>query len=98
MTDIYEDFGMKPDFIPLDNSFKVVLPNINYKSPEENNSDKQVIEIINFLKKNKKIRRQNIDELLKVSATRSKEILSQLIEANIIEKVGSGRSVYYILK
>ena len=98
MTDIYEDFDMKPDFIPLDNSFKVVLPNINYKSPEENNSDKQIIEIINFLKKNKKIRRQNIDELLKVSATRSKEILSQLIEANIIEKVGSGRSVYYILK
>ncbi len=101
MIDVYKEFDLKPNFITTDNSFKVILPNVNYKpNVFEINTDSLSQEeiIINYLKKNNKIKRDVVEELLNIAPSRAKEILSKMVEETIIIKQGSGRNTYYILK
>ena len=101
MIDVYKEFDLKPNFITTDNSFKVILPNVNYKpNVLEINTDSLSQEeiIINYLKKNNKIKRDVVEELLNIAPSRAKEILSKMVEETIIIKQGSGRNTYYILK
>ena len=91
MLDIYEEFNLKPEFRISNNSFKVILPNVNYKEKEENkdsflNGNDQKEEIIEYLKTNDKIKRETLDKMFNVSSARSKVILSQLIKEKVIEK------------
>ena len=100
MIDIYNQFNLKPSFTVTDNSFKVTLPNINYKQDKsdiitENLSQKE--KIIKYLKQYEKIKRETVDMLLNISSTRSKKILSELIEENVIIKYGTGKNTYYML-
>ena len=53
--------------------------------------------IIVYLKEYGKIKRETVDKLFNVSSARSKVILSELLKEKIIEKVGTGKSTYYIL-
>lgn len=101
MIDVYKEFDLKPEFITTENSFKVILPNVNYSNANENiivNDLSQEEIIINYLKQNHKIKRETVDSLFSVSSARSKKILSGMINKNIILKEGSGKNSYYILK
>ena len=101
MMDIYGEYNLKPKFSITENTFKVILPNINYKKEKKSivvDDMNQKEKIIEYLKEYKKIKRETVDKLFNVSNARSKVILSEMIKENIIEKVGSGRNVYYILK
>lgn len=101
MIDVYKEFNLKPEFITTDNSFKVVLPNVNYKKEKQDISINLLSQkdiIINYLKENDKIKREVVDVLFDISSARSKKILSEMVKGNIIVKKGSGKNTYYILK
>ena len=87
-------------FSNTDNTFRVVLPNVNYKKVKQNIIMDATIQeemIINYMKSYKKVKRQEIDELLNVSATRTKNILSKLLKKEIIERRNIGKNTYYTL-
>ena len=101
MIDVYKEFNLKPEFITTDNSFKVILPNVNYKKEKQDiliNLLSQKDIIINYLKENDKIKREVVDVLFDISSARSKKILSEMVKDNIIVKKGNGKNTYYILK
>ncbi len=103
MIDIYNEFNLKPEFLTTENTFKVILPNVNYK--EENleqdvNTPKELTQkekIINHLNENEKITREIVENILKVSSTRAKNILLEMLDEKTITKLGNGRNVYYVL-
>ena len=101
MIDVYKEFNLKPEFITTDNSFKVILPNVNYKKEKQDISINLLSQkdiIINYLKENDKIKREVVDILFDISSARSKKILSEMVKENIIVKKGNGKNTYYILK
>ncbi len=101
MIDVYKEFNLKPEFITTDNSFKVILPNVNYKKEKQDISINLLSQrdiIINYLKENDKIKREVVDVLFDISSARSKKILSEMVKENIIVKKGNGKNTYYILK
>ena len=99
MLDIYKEFNLKPEFSISDNSFKVILPNVNYKDEDMFTDTKTSKEkVIDYLNEYGKVKRETIDKLFNISSTRSKVILSELLKEKIIEKVGTGKNTYYILK
>lgn len=101
MIDVYKEFNLKPEFITTDNSFKVILPNVNYKPKAHDtliNSLSQKEIIINYLKDNNKIKREVVDTMFNISSARSKKILLEMINENTITKKGTGRNTYYVLK
>ena len=100
MLDIYNEFHLKPEFSISDNSFKVILPNVNYKEETKEiliDDKTQKEKIIDYLKEYGKIKRETVDKLFNVSSARSKVILSELLKEKIIKKVGNGKNTYYIL-
>ncbi len=100
MIDVYKEFNLKPEFITTDNSFKVILPNVNYKNEKQDISINLLSQrdiIINYLKENDKIKREVVDVLFDISFARSKKILSEMVKENIVKK-GNGKNTYYILK
>ena len=98
MLDIYNEFNLKPEFSISDNSFKVILPNVNYKDEDIFTNTKTSQEkVIDYLNEYGKVKRETIDNLFNISSTRSKVILSELLKEKIIEKVGTGKNTYYIL-
>ena len=98
MIDIYNQYGLKPTFSVTDNAFKVTLPNINYKQDKVVDDLTQKEKIIKYLEQYGKIKRDTVDMLFNISQTRSKVILSEMIEENMIVKEGSGKNTYYVLK
>ena len=101
MIDIYNEFNLKPEFSISDNTFKVILPNVNYKEDNNNISKSEKTQkekIVDYLKEYDVLKRETIDKLFNVSSSRSKAILSELIKEDIIEKIDAGKNTYYVLK
>ena len=101
MINIYNQFNLKPSFSITDNAFKVTLPNINYKEEKQTyviDDLTQKEKIIKYLEQYGKIKRETVDILFNVSSTRSKIILSEMINEKLIKKEGSGKNTYYVLK
>lgn len=99
----YEEYNKKPVLKNNDNSFKVILYNTNYVYADEEKTN-EVVDlsqedlIVQYLKKNGTINRLIVEQLLDISKSRSKEILSKMVENRIIKSDGIGRNTYYTLR
>lgn len=97
----YENYKKKPVFVDTDNAFKVALYNVNYNEnnrkvlPSTLTQEEQIIE---YLNKNNKINRLMVEQLLEVSKTRANDILNKMIENNVINQIGNGKNIFYVLK
>ena len=100
---ILEEYKGKgtPTFHPGQNSFVVVLPNMNVKPTETKReltkeliTEKQVLGL--FVDK-EMISRKDIEELLNCSGFPARKVLTSLLEKNKIQVVGKGRSTRYVL-
>lgn len=107
IMDSYNEFDKKPLFDATENTFSIILPNMNYKEVIDNYvNDNNIIfhslsqedMIVQFLKKYNKINRNETEKLLNVSKTRAYKILDAMIDNNIINKEDNGKNTYYILK
>lgn len=92
---------MKPTFEAYNASFKVILPNINYK---EETKDAEIKEnflkkkkVIRYLEENEKITRQEVELLLNIANTRAKKIINDLLNERVILRQRTGKNIYYIL-
>ena len=97
----YNDYNKKPIFVDTDNAFNVTLYNVNYMENNEKllpSNLTQEEKIIEYLKKNNKINRNIVEQLLEVSSTRAKNILNSMCEKKSILMVGSGKNTIYVLK
>lgn len=74
---------------------------MNYKEIEKEklpSSLSQEEKIIEYLKINNKKNRNVVEKLLDISSTRSKTIIKNMINTNIIKSIGNGKNIYYVLK
>jgi len=102
IMDSYERYDKKPIFDATENTFSIILPNINYIENDKSkllplNLTQEEI-IINYISQYSKINRNDTEKLLNVSKTRAYEILNLMLEKNLIKKEGTGKNTYYMLK
>jgi len=100
---IIEEYKGKgtPRFNPEQNSFVVVLPNMNVKpSQVENQITKEMItekQVLGLFEDKEMISRKDVEELLNCSGFPARKVLTALLEQSKIQAVGKGRSTRYIL-
>lgn len=97
----YENYSQKPIFLSTENTFKVILYNVNYKENKNLNLPSNLSQeeiIIEYLKNNDKINRVIVEKLLNISNTRAKTIIKKMINNNVIKSMDTGKNTYYVLK
>ena len=97
----YDNYNKKPIFVDTDNAFNVTLYNVNYVENHEKTLPSNLTQeekIVEYLKKNKKINRNIVEQLLDISSTRAKNILNNMCKNKLIVRVGSGKNIIYVLK
>lgn len=94
----YVDEKNKPIIEISENVFKIILPNRNYIDNNNNMSLSKEDYIINYLKLNKSIKREDVENILNLSKSGARKIINKMIEKNIIEQNGIGKNIYYVLK
>lgn len=97
----YKEFEKKPIFVDTDNAFNVTLYNVNYVENNEKilpSNLTQEEKIIEYIRKNEKINRNIVEQLLDVSTSRAKIILNNMCEKELIKMIGSGKNIIYVLK
>ncbi len=94
----YNDFNLKPIIELSENIFKIILPNRNYVQKIYDNNKSQKDIIIEYIKENNKITRIEVEKILGVGNTGSKQIINKLLTEDILLKKGTGKNTYYVLK
>lgn len=93
----YEGQRKQPVFECAPNSFKVVLYKIEYRFntlPSES-SDREAA-VYKFVAENGKIVRKDVEKLLGVSPATATRILTKMVEAGKLKRVGDARNIKYI--
>lgn len=96
----YQDSKLKPIIELSENVFKITLPNLNYTESNKNEFNNMTQEeiITKYVKEKTKITRLEVEKLLNIGNTRSKQIINKLLEDHILIKKGTGKNTYYVLK
>ena len=96
----YQDSKLKPIIELSENVFKITLPNLNYTESNKNEFNNMTQEeiITKYVKEKTKITRLEVEKLLDIGNTRSKQIINKLLEDHILIKKGTGKNTYYVLK
>jgi len=91
----YKEYSVKPEFEITDNSVRVILPNVLYK--------KRIIlqekekEIVNLLNENEFLAAKDISLALGIKKTQTSKYLNNLITKGMVNRIGSGRNIKYML-
>ena len=93
----YKTYDLKPEIIVTDNAFKIILPNVN--SHSQNNEFISEQKAVYIIKNNPAgIKRSQIQETLNMSLSSCTRLLNSLIDNNIIYKQGNGKNTVYRYK
>ena len=96
----YKEYGMKPIFKTEQGAFLVILPNIHTqidKKEEKVSLTDGQGKIIKILSDGEKTRKE-LENILGLSQTRVINLLKELQELNLIDRVKNGRNVSYKIK
>ena len=97
----YEGTGMTPRIETSDNTFKIILPNLNYVSVPEKaiqaNAGKASIEekTLDFAKKKGGITRKELQIFLNISQSSCGRILKKMVESGMLIQEGRGKNTAY---
>ncbi len=100
---LYADHPVKPRIETTTNTFKIVLPNMNYAvslpSPGKTNCEitEQMKTIIDYIEKNGSINDEQIEALLNIKKTRAYVLTAQMKEMLLIKSSGRGKTKVYSL-
>ena len=96
----YQGSKLKPIIELSENVFKITLPNLNYTESNKNEFNNMTQEeiITKYVKEKSKITRLEVEKLLDIGNTRSKQIINKLLDDHILVKKGAGKNTYYVLK
>lgn len=104
---LYKNCGRKPEISVTNNSFRMVLPNMNesqkiseIKVPNTNEAvsikiSKQMQTVLEYLSEFEEATQEDIQELLDVKRTRAYVIMKELTEAGLTETTGRGKTKKY---
>ncbi|MDD5801358.1 MAG: putative DNA binding domain-containing protein [Solobacterium sp.] len=102
--DAYELSGCEPEIITTNNSFKIILPNINYKqnnnlyisSPEMIYCDENIL--LKYLNDNQSITRKEVETLMGLSQSSAGRILKKMVDEGKLIQFGGSRNIKYMLR
>lgn len=102
--DAYELSGCEPEIITTNNSFKIILPNLNYKqnnnlyisSPEMIYCDENIL--LKYLNDNQSITRKEVETLMGLSQSSAGRILKKMVDEGKLIQFGGSRNIKYILR
>ncbi|WP_195421337.1 DUF977 family protein [Faecalicatena contorta] len=98
----YQGTGKIPQIETTDNAFKIVLPNLNADAAPNPNlqntsKDKNTEQIIQLIKAQGAVTRQDVETLLNVSQTTTGRYLKQMLQNGLLLREGKGKNTKYIL-
>ncbi|MCI7156954.1 MAG: putative DNA binding domain-containing protein [Solobacterium sp.] len=102
--DAYELSGCEPEIITTNNSFKIILPNINYKqnnnlyisSPEMKYCDENIL--LKYLNDNQSITRKEVETLMGLSQSSAGRILKKMVDEGKLIQFGGSKNIKYMLR
>lgn len=109
--DLYRNSDPKPEIAVSENTFRITLPNMNFRSENgengsgvsENTSDSktykvtaQMREVMNYLSQYEAITDDELMELLNLKRTRAYIVANQLADMGLIDIIGRGKDKKYI--
>lgn len=102
--DAYELSGCEPEIITTNNSFKIILPNLNYKqnnnlyisSPEMKYCNENIL--LKYLNDNQSITRKEVETLMGLSQSSAGRILKKMVDEGKLIQFGGSRNIKYILR
>lgn len=91
----YKNNFIKPEIIVSDNAFKIILPNMNYRSesPEMTGSYEDMV--MKLLSEQGTVTRKETEALLNVSQATAARVLKKMSESGLIMAVGKGKNLKY---
>jgi ATP-dependent DNA helicase RecG len=92
----YKGLAEQPKFENVEGAFRVILPNIH--AQELSIEDKKYLPIIKLFENQNEITRNDVENVLGVGTTHAINMLKEMLEKELIEKVGSGRLTRYVVK
>jgi Predicted transcriptional regulator containing an HTH domain and an uncharacterized domain shared with the mammalian protein Schlafen len=92
----YKGLPVQPKFENVEGAFRVVLPNTHAR--ELNEEDEKYLPILRLFEKQKEIIRSDVEEALGVGTTQAINMLKEMLEKELIKKVGNGRLTRYVVK
>ncbi|MGN1433770.1 MAG: RNA-binding domain-containing protein [Ruminococcus sp.] len=97
---LYSKCTAQPRIEVTSNTFKIVLPNMNYQLPVYQNNNiltEQMKKVMNFAKENGEVTETDIQSLLNVKRTRAYEIAKSLCDKGLLRVYGRGINKKYLL-
>ncbi|RDU22972.1 RNA-binding domain-containing protein [Anaerosacchariphilus polymeriproducens] len=92
----YKGLPVQPEFENVEGAFRVVLPNIHAKNLSL--EDEKYLPILKLFEKKKEITRSDVEEILGIGTTHAINMLKEMLDKNLISKVGNGRLTRYVSK
>lgn len=97
---LYSKCNAQPRIEVTSNTFKIVLPNMNYQLPVYQNDNiltEQMKKVMNFAKENGEVTEADIQSVLNVKRTRAYEIAKSLSDMGLLRVCGRGANKKYLL-
>lgn len=95
VSSYYLNIGLSITIEALPSSFIVKLPRITTATQKTDDENKIIID---YLNKNGEITRKKAEELIKKEKTMTATLLNNMVDNNILLKIGNGPSTKYVLK
>ncbi|MGL4362892.1 MAG: RNA-binding domain-containing protein [Cellulosilyticaceae bacterium] len=92
----YKGLLVQPKFENVEGAFRVTLPNIH--AQDTHIEDEKYLPILKLFKKQKEITRSDVEEILGIGTTHAINILKEMLDQDLLTKVGGGRQTRYVIK
>ena len=92
----YRGLPVQPKFENVEGAFRVVLPNIHALALSA--EDEKYLPILRLFEKQKEITRSDVENALGIGTTYAINMLKEMLDKDLISKVGNGRLTRYVAK
>lgn len=92
----YKGLPVQPKFENVEGAFRVILPNTHVL--EISAEEEKYLPVLRLFEKQKEIIRADVEEVLGVGTTYAINILKEMLDKELIKKVGNGKLTRYVLK
>ena len=92
----YKCLHVQPKFENVEGAFRVVLPNIH--AQELSIEDEKYLPIHRLFENQKEITRSDVEEALGIGTTHAINLLKEMLDKDLISKVGNGRLTRYVAR
>lgn len=107
--DTYRDFDIEPEIAVTENTFKIVLPNMNFRGDNLDNNKKsndskaynitaQMQEVLDYLAQYESLTEDELMDLLDIKKTRAYIVGKQMADMELVDIIGRGKDKKYTLR